>query len=38
MFDREQIDLLWEAHAALPEEEAVLRALVAARLSITRSR
>ena len=34
MFDREQIDLLWEAHAALPEEEAVLRALVAARLSI----
>ena len=34
MFDREQIDLLWEAHVALPEEEAVLRALVAARVSI----
>ena len=28
MFDREQIDLLWEAHAALPGEEAVLRTLV----------
>jgi hypothetical protein len=34
MFDREQIDLLREAHATLPAEHAALRALVAARLSI----